>query len=51
MGKSRKKHPHIKYSGDSDKKSRTIANRKLRKINKQRLYRKNGKIDRRRKYF
>lgn len=37
MGKSRKKHPHIKYFGDSDKKSRTIANRKLRKINKQRL--------------
>jgi hypothetical protein len=37
MGKSRKKHPHIKIGGDSDKKSRTIANRKLRKINKQRL--------------
>ena len=37
MGKSKKKHHYIKYGGDSDKKYRTIANRKLRKINKLRL--------------
>ncbi len=37
MGKSKKKHPYIKYGGDSDKKSRTIANRKLRRANKLKL--------------
>lgn len=39
MSKSFKKRPYIKYGGDSDKKSRTIANKKLRKINKQILKR------------
>ena len=37
MSRSYKKNPHIKYFGSSDKKSRTIANRKLRKINKLKL--------------
>ncbi len=39
MSRSYKKHPHIKYSGKSDKKSRTVANKKLRRVNKLRLNR------------
>ena len=37
MSRSYKKSPHLKYFGKSDKKSRTIANKKLRKINKLKL--------------
>ncbi len=40
MSRSYKKHPHIKwFGGDSDKKSRTIANKKLRRAKKLRLKR------------
>ena len=39
MSRSLKKHPYIKIAGRSDKKSRTIANRKLRKANRIRLKR------------
>lgn len=39
MSRSRKKHPYIKIcGGDSDKKARTIANRKLRRLNKVKLH-------------
>jgi hypothetical protein len=37
MSRSYKKHPYIKYGGDSDKKYRTIANKKLRRVNKLKL--------------
>lgn len=39
MSRSYKKHPHIKIAGNSDKKSRTVANKKLRRANKLRLKR------------
>lgn len=37
MSRSYKKSPHLKYSGKSDKRSRTVANKKLRRINKLKL--------------